>query len=130
MSIQTEKFLLELMNEAKELEIEGRKGFKLKVYCVSSIMDATNCFSDENKLGEGGYGPVYKGLFDGQQIAVKRLSRSSRQGLAEFKNELIIVAKLQHTNLVQLLGFCIQGEEKMLVYEFMPHNSLDSYIFG
>ena len=118
------------MNEAKELEIEGRKGFKLKVYCVSSIMDATNCFSDENKLGEGGYGPVYKGLFDGQEIAIKRLSRSSRQGLTEFKNELIIVAKLQHTNLVQLLGFCIQGEEKMLVYEFMPHNSLDSYIFG
>ena len=130
MSIQTAKFLLELMNEAKELEIEGRKGFKLKVYSVSSIMDATNCFSDENKLGEGGYGPVYKGLLDGQEIAIKRLSRSSRQGLVEFKNELIIVAKLQHTNLVQLLGFCIQREEKMLVYEFMPHNSLDSYIFG
>ena len=76
MSIQTEKFLLELMNEAKELEIEGRKGFKLKVYSVSSIMDATNCFSNENKLGEGGYGSVYKGLVDGQEIAIKRLSRS------------------------------------------------------
>ncbi|KAK3197991.1 hypothetical protein Dsin_021406 [Dipteronia sinensis] len=124
-----EKFLFELMNEAKELEIEGKKGFKLKVYSVASIMDATNCFSDENKLGEGGYGPVYKGLFDGQEIAIKRLSRSSRQGLVEFKNELIIVAKLQHTNLVQLLGFCIQGEEKMIVYEYMPNKSLDSYIF-
>ena len=117
-------------SEAKELEVDDNKGHNLKVYSVSSIMDATNCFSDENKLGEGGYGPVYKGSFDGQEIAIKRLSRSSRQGLAEFKNELIIVAKLQHTNLVQLLGFCIQGEEKMLVYEFMPHNSLDSYIFG
>ncbi|KAK3197961.1 hypothetical protein Dsin_021376 [Dipteronia sinensis] len=66
-----EKFLLELMKEAKELEIEGRKCFRLKVYSVSSIMDATNCFSHENKLGEGGYGPVYKGLLDGQEIAIK-----------------------------------------------------------
>ncbi|KAL5837534.1 hypothetical protein ACOSQ3_014703 [Xanthoceras sorbifolium] len=129
MSIKTEMFLLELMNEARKLEIEGKKGFNLKVYSFSSIMNATNCFSDENKLGGGGYGPVYKGSIDEQEIAVKRLSRSLRQGLVEFKNELIIVAKLQHTNLVRLLGFCIQGEEKMLVYEYMPNNSLDSYIF-
>ncbi|KAJ0079832.1 hypothetical protein Patl1_22981 [Pistacia atlantica] len=106
------------------------KGVNLKVYRASSIMQATDNFSSKTKLGEGGFGPVYKGLLpDGQEVAIKRLSGKSKQGLVEFKNELIIVAKLQHTNLVRLLGFCIQGEEKILVYEYMPNKSLDTYIF-
>ncbi|XP_060675130.1 G-type lectin S-receptor-like serine/threonine-protein kinase At4g27290 isoform X2 [Ziziphus jujuba] len=97
---------------------------------LDKIVKATNNFSSSNKLGEGGFGPVYKGtLEDGQEIAVKRLSRSSLQGVNEFKNEVILIAKLQHRNLVKLLGCCVQGEEKMLVYEYMPNNSLDSFIF-
>ncbi|GKV19861.1 hypothetical protein SLEP1_g30064 [Rubroshorea leprosula] len=95
------------------------------------ISKATNDFSSVRKLGEGGFGPVYKGtLPDGREIAVKRLSRSSGQGLVEFKNEVALTAKLQHRNLVKLLGCCIQGEEKMLIYEYMPNKSLDYFIFG
>ncbi|CAN1347388.1 G-type lectin S-receptor-like serine/threonine-protein kinase At4g27290 [Linum perenne] len=82
------------------------------------------------KLGEGGFGPVYKGVFkDGQEIAVKRLSKDSTQGVDEFKNEVMCIAKLQHRNLVKLLGCCIEKDEKVLVYEYMPNKGLDAFIF-
>ncbi|KAJ9169028.1 hypothetical protein P3X46_020498 [Hevea brasiliensis] len=97
---------------------------------LSMIEAATNNFSDDNKLGEGGFGGVYKGtLPNGREIAVKRLSRSSGQGAEEFKNEVLLLAKLQHRNLVRLIGFCLEGEEKILVYEFVPNKSLDYFLF-
>ncbi|KAJ7948556.1 S-receptor-like serine/threonine-protein kinase [Quillaja saponaria] len=109
---------------------EQKEDLELPLFDLSKIATATNNFSMDYKLGEGGFGPVYKGkLEDGQEIAVKRLSRSSGQGLNEFKNEVILIAKLQHRNLVKLLGCCIQDEEKLLVYEYMPNKSLDSFIF-
>ncbi|CAB4306261.1 unnamed protein product [Prunus armeniaca] len=95
---------------------------------LRTIEAATDNFSDQNRLGEGGFG---KGtLPDGQQIAVKRLSRGSGQGAQEFKNEVVLVAKLQHRNLVRLLGFCAEGEEKILVYELLENKSLDHFLFG
>nr|XP_023901796.1 G-type lectin S-receptor-like serine/threonine-protein kinase At4g27290 [Quercus suber] len=99
-------------------------------FTLATIATATDNFSSNNKLGEGGFGLVYKGtLVDGKEIAVKRLSRSSGQGLNEFKNEVILIAKLQHRNLVRLLGYCIEGDEKILIYEYMLNGSLDSFIF-
>ncbi|XP_058092163.1 cysteine-rich receptor-like protein kinase 44 isoform X3 [Magnolia sinica] len=97
---------------------------------LGAIRTATDNFSEDNKLGEGGFGAVYKGrLSDGQEVAVKRLSHDSRQGFEEFKNEVVLVAKLQHRNLVMLLGFCLKGEEKLLIYEYVPNASLDKYLF-
>ncbi|KAF8411268.1 hypothetical protein HHK36_003815 [Tetracentron sinense] len=91
---------------------------------------ATDNFSLANKLGQGGFGTVYKGrLFNGHEIAVKRLSKNSGQGMEELKNEFMLIAKLQHRNLVRLLGCCIQEEEKMLIYEYLPNKSLDTFIF-
>ncbi|KAK9997132.1 hypothetical protein SO802_021818 [Lithocarpus litseifolius] len=94
------------------------------------IRVATDDFSDANKLGQGGFGAVYKGkLSNGQIIAVKRLSRDSGQGDQEFKNEVLLVANLQHRNLVRLLGFCLERTERLLIYEFVPNTSLDRFIF-
>ncbi|KAI9123888.1 hypothetical protein K1719_005188 [Acacia pycnantha] len=94
------------------------------------IKSATNNFSPDNKLGQGGFGEVYKGILPGgQELAVKRLSISSKQGVEQFKNEVVTMAKLQHRNLVRLLGFCLDEEEKILIYEFVPKNSLDRFLF-
>nr|XP_011471052.1 PREDICTED: putative cysteine-rich receptor-like protein kinase 35 [Fragaria vesca subsp. vesca] len=112
------------------VENDGKMGQDISVFSYKSILAATRNFSDENKLGEGGFGFVYQGkLVTGQEIAVKKLSKNSEQGALEFKNELILVYELQHMNLVRLFGFCIHGEERMLIYEYMPNKSLDYFLF-
>ncbi|XP_019057216.1 PREDICTED: putative cysteine-rich receptor-like protein kinase 35 isoform X1 [Tarenaya hassleriana] len=94
-----------------------------------TIEAATNRFSKSNRLGHGGFGEVFKGtLMNGTEVAEKRLSKTSGQGDKEFKTEAVLVAKLQHRNLVRLLGFCVKGEEKLLVYEFVPNKSLDYFL--
>ncbi|KAK1426127.1 hypothetical protein QVD17_14796 [Tagetes erecta] len=99
-------------------------------YNFSAVKAATNDFSEQNKLGQGGFGSVYKGtLEDGQHIAVKRLASNSGQGAQEFKNEVLLLAKLQHRNLVRLLGFSMEGSERLLIYELLPNASLDQFIF-
>ncbi|XP_073220108.1 G-type lectin S-receptor-like serine/threonine-protein kinase At4g27290 isoform X2 [Cicer arietinum] len=114
-----------------------QKYFKLKkedsdlpIFDFPMIVKATSNFCSRNKLGEGGFGPVYKGtLIDGKEVAIKRNSKMSDQGLQEFKNEVLLIAKLQHRNLVKLLGCCIHKEENLLIYEYMPNRSLDYFIF-
>nr|DAD23234.1 TPA_asm: hypothetical protein HUJ06_024697 [Nelumbo nucifera] len=99
---------------------DGSRNAEALQFNLSTVAAATNNFSDANKIGEGGFGSAYKGKFpNGQEIAVKRLSKNSGQGAVEFKNEVMLVAKLQHRNLVRLLGFRLEGEEKILIYMSM-----------
>ncbi|KAK6932401.1 Gnk2-homologous domain [Dillenia turbinata] len=99
-------------------------------YDFETVKQATKNFCDANKLGQGGFGAVYRGRIpNGPEIAVKRLSQNSGQGELEFKNEVMLVAKLQHRNLVRLLGFCLKGQERLLIYEYVPNTSLDNFIF-
>ncbi|CAL5070208.1 unnamed protein product [Urochloa decumbens] len=94
------------------------------------IVAATDKFSDSNMLGKGGFGNVYKGVLQGaKEVAVKRLSKGSGQGAEEFQNEVVLIANLQHKNLVKLLGCCIHEDEKLLVYEYLPNKSLDYFLF-
>ncbi|GKV19177.1 hypothetical protein SLEP1_g29469 [Rubroshorea leprosula] len=103
---------------------------ELPLFDFDSIVVATNNFRMANKLGQGGYGPVYKGkLHDGTDVAVKRLSSSSGQGIEEFKNEVRLISKLQHRNLVRLIGCCVEREERLLIYEFLVNKSLDNFLF-
>lgn len=122
MSMEMEQVLKLWKNEESDSEFS--------LYDFDQIADATRNFSNDYKLGQGGFGPVYKGeLSGGLEIAIKRLSSCSVQGLMEFKTEIQLIAKLQHTNLVRLLGCCVQAEEKMLIYEYMHNKSLDCFIF-
>ncbi|XP_051125193.1 G-type lectin S-receptor-like serine/threonine-protein kinase At1g11300 [Andrographis paniculata] len=110
--------------------VEGVQFEDFPFFEFQIILNATSNFDPIYKLGQGGFGPVYKGILsNGKEIAVKRLARTSNQGVEEFKNEVEVISKLQHRNLVSLLGCCIEREEKMLVYEYMPNGSLDLYLF-
>ncbi|CAL5409703.1 unnamed protein product [Camellia sinensis] len=103
---------------------------EVKLFDIDLISTATNNFASDNKIGEGGFGPVFKGeLPSGQLVAVKRLSRNSQQGLEEFGNEASLIARLQHRNLVKLFGGCVHEDERMLVYEYLPNESLNKFIF-
>uniref|UniRef100_A0A7N0UZY7 Protein kinase domain-containing protein n=1 Tax=Kalanchoe fedtschenkoi TaxID=63787 RepID=A0A7N0UZY7_KALFE len=120
--VSAEVLLLSDIGYAATVHSDHAELHEMPLFSFTLLATATGDFDAAKKLGQGGFGPVYKGtLADGKQIAVKRLSASSGQGLAEFMNE--------HRNLVRLLGCCVERGEKMLVYEYMPNKSLDSYIF-
>ncbi|KAI4321306.1 hypothetical protein MLD38_034705 [Melastoma candidum] len=101
-----------------------------KRFPFDALVAATKDFSPHHKLGEGGFGPVFRGrLEDGRDVAVKRLSQNSNQGKKEFTNEARLLARVQHRNVVNLLGYCAHGSEKLLVYEYIPNESLDKILF-
>ncbi|KAH9723430.1 putative leucine-rich repeat receptor-like serine/threonine-protein kinase [Citrus sinensis] len=100
-------------------------------FTLKQIKAATNNFAPDNKIGEGGFGPVYKGLLaDGTAIAVKQLSSKSKQGNREFINEIGMISALQHPNLVKLYGCCMEGNQLSLIYEYLENNSLARAMFG
>ncbi|XP_074590011.1 G-type lectin S-receptor-like serine/threonine-protein kinase SD1-1 [Curcuma longa] len=117
-------------HRADEEEAVEEENLDMPLFDLGTIAESTEDFCVDNKLGEGGFGPVYKGKLDGQEIAVKRLLKTSTLGTDEFKNEVMVIAKLQHRNLVRLLGCCVQGGERMLIYEYMLNGSLDTFLFG
>jgi serine/threonine protein kinase len=144
------------LKDSSELENDN---LELPFICLEDIVTATNNFSDHNMLGKGGFGKVYKvqkvlpwqfqkkyllyslvqlkecvlvqGVLEGgKEVAVKRLSKGSQQGVEEFRNEVVLIAKLQHRNLVRLISYCIHEDEKLLIYEYLPNKSLDTFLFG
>ncbi|XP_020683490.1 probable leucine-rich repeat receptor-like serine/threonine-protein kinase At3g14840 isoform X1 [Dendrobium catenatum] len=107
------------------------RGLETISFSLRQIQAATSNFSSSNKIGEGGFGSVYKGrLADGTVIAVKQLSSKSSQGNQEFVNEIGMISALQHPNLVKLYGCCIEGNQLLLVYEYMENNSLARALYG
>jgi len=122
------KMMLGYLDASNTLEDEN---IDLPFFSFGDIVSATNNFAEDNMLGQGGFGKVYKGMLgENKEVAIKRLSQGSGQGVEEFRNEVVLIAKLQHRNLVRLLGCCIHGDEKLLIYEYLPNKSLDSFIFG
>jgi serine/threonine protein kinase len=143
--------------ESTSNELGDEEDLELPFFSFRDIVGATNNFSEANMLGRGGFGKVYKVttmkflhntsvvrnfrhflndeikqgvLPNNREVAIKRLGKGSRQGAEEFRNEVVLIAKLQHRNLVRLLGCCIHGHERLLIYEYLPKKSLDCFIFG
>ncbi|KAL9453433.1 hypothetical protein AB3S75_009106 [Citrus x aurantiifolia] len=113
-----------------EEDLEKIAAREQKHFPFEALVAATKNFHPSNKLGEGGFGPVFKGkLDDGREIAVKKLSHSSNQGKKEFENEAKLLARVQHRNVVNLLGYCAHGAEKLLIYEYVINESLDKLLF-
>ncbi|KAL6851965.1 hypothetical protein ACP4OV_020150 [Aristida adscensionis] len=112
------------------LEQEFEIGAGPRRFRYSELAMATNYFSDHHKLGEGGFGSVYRGYLSDMDIhvAIKRVSKTSKQGRKEYISEVKIISRLRHRNLVQLIGWCHGGGEFLLVYELMPNGSLDGHI--
>ncbi|KAL6311080.1 hypothetical protein AAG906_027153 [Vitis piasezkii] len=117
----------------KDQEDKELQALKLQTgyFSLRQIKASTNNFDPANKIGEGGFGPVYKGVLpDGSVIAVKQLSSKSKQGNREFVNEIGMISALQHPNLVKLYGWCIEGNQLLLIYEYLENNCLARALFG
>ncbi|KAK4596715.1 hypothetical protein RGQ29_014663 [Quercus rubra] len=120
------------LGDDDSMDDEFEKGTGPRRFTYHELLTATNNFPEKGKLGEGGFGGVYKGLLSESnvEVAVKRFSKGSKQGKKEYMSEVKIISRLRHKNLVQLIGWCHEKRELLLVYEYMPYGSLDSHLFG
>ncbi|KAL3341108.1 hypothetical protein AABB24_025591 [Solanum stoloniferum] len=126
-STQRQKRGVDLVHQ----DTAGRSTAKTKNISYSELRRATNNFHQSNKIGRGGFGIVYKGtLRNGMEVAVKTLSAESRQGLREFLTEIETISDIRHPNLVELIGYCLDGTNRILVYEYLENKSLDRALFG
>ncbi|KAL6846134.1 hypothetical protein ACP4OV_023582 [Aristida adscensionis] len=116
----------------EEADLEAIAAREQRAFRFEALSAATGRFAAANLLGRGGFGPVYRGrLADGREVAVKQLAAGSRQGAREFRNEATLLARVQHRNVVNLIGYCAHGAaEKLLVYEYVPNESLDKILFS
>lgn len=126
-------YFIQRRRKQQAFEEEEFLGMEARPYTFSyaELRAATNDFHPGNKLGEGGFGPVFKGtLEDGRVVAVKQLSLASHQGKSQFVAEIATISAVQHRNLVKLYGCCIEGDKRLLVYEYLENKSLDQALFG
>lgn len=117
--------------QAIDIEEEVSSIQNIKLYPYKELQIATYYFSAANKIGEGGFGSVYKGkLKDGTLVAIKVLSAESRQGVREFLTELVTISDIEHENLVKIYGCCVEGVHRILVYGYLENNSLAQTLLG
>jgi hypothetical protein len=114
-----------------KMDAEFQIGTGPKKFCYNKLASATNNFAEEQKIGQGGFGGVYKGYLKDidTNVAIKRISRESRQGIKEYATEVKIISQLRHRNLVQLIGWCHKKKDFLLIYEFLQNGSLDSHLY-
>lgn len=106
-------------------------GFSKSTFTYEELAMATDGFSDANLLGQGGFGYVHRGVLpNGKEVAVKQLKAGSGQGEREFQAEVEIISRVHHKHLVSLVGYCITGSQRLLVYEFVPNNTLEFHLHG
>ncbi|XP_022851209.1 probable LRR receptor-like serine/threonine-protein kinase At1g56140 isoform X3 [Olea europaea var. sylvestris] len=133
LSVCVAYYLAQRRRKKKSYEDEEFLGMDARPYTFNyaKLRAATDDFNPDNKLGEGGFGPVYRGkLEDGRVVAVKQLSVASHQGKSQFFAEIATISAVQHRNLVKLYGCCIEGDKRLLVYEYLENKSLDQVLFG
>lgn len=106
-------------------------GYNQSTFTYNDLASATNGFSQANLLGQGGFGYVHKGVLpNGKEVAVKSLKLNSGQGEREFQAEVDIISRVHHRHLVSLVGYCISGSQRMLVYEYVPNSTLEDHLHG
>ncbi|KAJ3685117.1 hypothetical protein LUZ61_014281 [Rhynchospora tenuis] len=129
-SLNQKKRDIEMVHD-ESMDNEFEKGRGPKRFQYNELAAATNDFAENKKLGEGGFGPVYRGVLvdEGTQVAIKRVSKASKQGKKEYISEVKIISQLRHRNLVQLIGWCHDHGELLLVYELMHNGNLDTHLY-